>query len=105
MAYLPAAELPPMPGDANGDGVVDDLDLATLAVHWEQYGEWVDGDFNRDGFISDSDLALLANAWPSCAGEAEDVSGVPEPATATLLLVLALSLSNGGCSAGLSRKR
>ena len=92
VAYLPAAELPPMPGDANGDGVVDDLDLTALATHWEQYGGWADGDFSRDGFISDRDLTILAAAWPSGAGAPGDVSAVPGPTTATVLLAGCLGL-------------
>ena len=69
-AYL--VELPgllePIPGDANRDGVVDDLDLTALVTHWQQYGGLAEGDFNGDGFISESDLTILANAWPSGGG-------------------------------------
>ena len=77
------------PGDANGDGIVDDLDLTALATHWQQAGGWADGDFNDDGFVDDIDLTVLAMAWP--AGDL-NVSAVPEPTTLSLLVVLALSL-------------
>ena len=78
-ALAPAAAVP---GDANGDGVVDDLDLTALAAHWQQPGGLAQGDFNGDGFISDLDLTVLATAWP---GSGLDVSPVPEPATLSLL--------------------
>ena len=81
---------PPLtPGDANGDGIVDDLDLTALATHWQQAGGWADGDFNDDGFVDDIDLTVLAMAWP--AGDL-NVSAVPEPTTLSLLVLLALSL-------------
>ena len=98
-------EPPPGPGDANGDGVVDDLDLTALVAHWEQYGDLADGDFNGDGFISQLDLTVLATAWPSGTGAPEDVSAIPEPATLSLLALLALSLPKGGCPALVRRKR
>ena len=80
---------PRLPGDADGNSVVDDLDLTALAAHWEQYGGWADGDFSRDGFISDRDLTILALAWP--AGGL-DISAVPEPATLSLLALGGLAL-------------
>ena len=77
------------PGDANDDGVVDDLDLTALAAHWEQWGSWRDGDFNGDGRISDLDLTILAMAWPAGfgvpTGSGGNVSAVPEPALLSLL--------------------
>ena len=88
-----------IPGDANGDGAVDDLDLTALVTHWQQYGGLAEGDFNGDGFISQLDLTVLATAWPGGPGPdasgttpGGDVSAVPEPATLSLLALLALSL-------------
>ena len=80
-----------LPGDADGNGVVDDLDLTALASHWQQYGGLADGDFNGDGFISQLDLTVLATAWPSGAGGLE-LSAVPDPATLSLLMPCALAL-------------
>ena len=51
-----------LPGDANGDGCVDDLDLTALAVNWQQ------GCGGGGGF---ADALAAAN--------------VPEPATLSLL--------------------
>ena len=98
----------PEPGDANGDGIVDDLDLTALAVHWQQWGSWCDGDFNGDGRVSDLDLTILATAWPGgppdSIGTPGDVSAVPEPATLSLLMLLALSLPRGPRPAYVRRK-
>jgi len=78
-----------VPGDANGDGVVDDLDLTALATHWQQVGGLAQGDFNGDGFISDLDLTVLAIAWPPAG---LGVSAVPEPATLFMLALGACAL-------------
>jgi len=81
-----------MLGDANDDGVVDELDVTAMAANWQEHGGWAEGDFNGDGFISQLDLTVLAIAWPEGHGAPLDVSAVPEPATLTLLALLALSL-------------
>ena len=78
-----------VPGDTNGDGVVDDLDLTALATHWQQRGGLAQGDLNGDGFVSDLDLTILAMAWPTGG---VDISAVPEPATMSLLVVGGLAL-------------
>ena len=101
-----------IPGDANGDGVVDDLDLTALATHWQQPGGLEDGDFDCSGFVDDLDLTILALAWPGGPGpdvsgtrSGGDVSAVPEPATLSLLALLALSLPKGGALAASRRRR
>ena len=102
---------PAILGDANLSGSVDDVDLTALATHWQQAGGWAEGDFTGDGFVNDLDLTVLATAWPDGAGpdvsgtsSGGDASGVPEPATLSLLAVLALSLSKGGALAALRRR-
>ena len=77
---------PLIPGDANCDGLVDDLDLTALATHWQLAGGRAEGDFTGDGFVGDYDLTVLATAWPS--GDL-DVSAVPEPATVWLVALVA----------------
>ena len=85
-ATIRAAVLAP---DANGDGVVDDLDLTALAAHWQQPGGRNEGDFNGDGFVDDLDLTILATAWP---GGGLEISAVPEPTTLSLLALSGLAL-------------
>ena len=70
-----------LPGDANGDGVVDDKDASILGAHWLQSGDWGDGDFNRDGKVNDKDAAILAAHWSQGGGE----ESVPEPGVCVLL--------------------
>ena len=81
-----------IPGDANHDGAVDDVDASILASHWLRQGgvTWEDGDFNGDATVNDADAAVLAAHWG--AGGAESAPQVPEPTTPTLLLGVGLLL-------------
>jgi hypothetical protein len=84
-AYSPGETLPPIPGDANRDDVVDDKDASILAAHW-QYGPnavWGDGDFNDDGVVNDEDASILAAHWQESR---EGTAPVPEPSSVVLLL-------------------
>ena len=50
------------PGDANGDGAVDVLDLSIVSNSFGRpNSQWWDGDFNEDGFVDVLDLAILSN--------------------------------------------
>ena len=89
--------LGPLMGDANGDGVVDDVDLTALATHWQQAGGLAEGDLNDDGFVDDLDLTVLAAAWP--AGSGPLTVSIPEPAASALLAI------GGAVLAGLHRCR
>jgi hypothetical protein len=78
------------PGDANGDGSVDDTDASILGANWlKQSGAtWGMGDFNEDGKVNDQDAAIMAANWaPAGTG-----SSVPEPGTLVLLASAAAAL-------------
>lgn len=64
VVYTAPPPAPPAParktGDANGDNVVDLLDLSILASQWGGSGE---SDFNSDGRVDLLDLSILASAW------------------------------------------
>jgi len=49
-----------IPGDLNGDGVVNAADLAILLGQWGGPGN---ADLNGDGTVSAADLAILLGAW------------------------------------------
>jgi len=97
-AYFNIVPEPPLlPGDANGDGCVNDLDLTALAVHWQEATDlWEHGDFDGNGIVDDLDLTALAVNWQQgCGGGggsfadawADGQASVPEPASALLLLL------------------
>ena len=51
-------------GDANLDGKVSLLDLATVGANWNRTGMvWADGDFDYNGTVNLLDLAILGSNW------------------------------------------
>ena len=85
---LQLAGTPALRGDTNGDGVVNFLDLLSLAQHYGTPGTVADGDLNWDGQVNFSDLLMLAQSYGtrSATGLGAEAAAVPEPA---LLAVLA----------------
>ena len=88
-----------LPGDANGDGMVNGVDYLVWADH---LGEMdppdvlngaADGDFNNDGIVDGNDYLV----WAANFGAGGAVNVVPEPAgwlllvTATLAVVLVVA--------------
>lgn len=53
-------EEPTVPGDLNGDGVVDGADLGILLGAWGSRGP---GDLNDDGTVDGADLGILLGNW------------------------------------------
>ena len=80
-------------GDLNFDGVVDNADLARLAL---TYGGasgalWEDGDFDGDGRVSLADLRTLQSHLVAASTQgSRDAAAVPEPAT---IVLVALTLA------------
>jgi len=80
-----------VPGDATGNGVVDDADAAILAQYWGSNGAeigWSQGDFNNDHKVDAADAAILTANYGY--GTAEGGTAVPEPSALVLALTLAL---------------
>ncbi len=73
----------PEPGDANGDGNVNEADATILAGNWQKTiaGGYSVGDFDEDGDVDDLDATIMAANW-----RAGTSASVPEPGTITLLL-------------------
>jgi len=53
-------ETPPLPGDANGDGLVNGADLAIVLGNWGTSGP---GDLNGDGTVDGADIAIVLGNW------------------------------------------
>ncbi len=79
--------LTPIPGDANRDGFIDELDAEILAQNWLQSSNWDSGDFNGDGLANHLDATLLAANWTG-----SPAASVPEPSTLVLLAGMLLLL-------------
>jgi len=86
--FLPLAGS--VPGDADGDGQVNEDDAAILAAHWGSHdASWGDGDFNNDGIVNAADAAIMTANWQSTG---EDTNPVPEPHTLAMILGTLLAL-------------
>lgn len=84
----------PGPGDANNDGLVNVGDLGILAANWMDQGllRWAQGDFNKDGIVNVGDLGIMAGNW---TGQASRGASLPEPLSASILLMGAAALAAG----------
>lgn len=52
-----------IPGDIDGDGVVNLVDFSILSSNWQQTGKLLSGDFNNDDTVDYLDLLILADNW------------------------------------------
>ena len=70
-----------LPGDVNGDNVVNGLDINVIAGHWLATGSNIPGDANFDGVVNGLDINLVAAHWLQITGGGGSGNAVPEPAT------------------------
>jgi uncharacterized protein (DUF2141 family) len=76
-----------IPGDANGDGLVDVGDLGILAANYGGSGKsWAQGDFNGDGLVDVGDLGILAAHYGSGSDASLDFSSDYAKAFGTMVL-------------------
>ena len=76
-----------IPGDATGDGLVNEADSARLASNWGESGvDWSKGDFDGDGVVGPNDASILAANWGYGTEQSGESSAVPEPGMMVLLL-------------------
>ncbi len=76
-----------VPGDANGDYLVDEADAAMLGANWQRtdVAPNSNGDLNGDGRVGDIDATILAANWQASSSPAPSAS-VPEPSVFVLLV-------------------
>lgn len=80
-------------GDADRNGVVNDLDLAILQQNLGMSGAvWDDGDFDGDGMVSLYDAYLLLTNYSPSMPQSATLSAVPEPASLALLALGGMTL-------------
>jgi len=80
-----------IPGDATGDGTVNDLDIAVVAGNWGQHVLGASmGDFNGDGIVGPADAAILTANWGAHAESSP--ARAPEPSAIVLLAMGTLGL-------------
>ena len=77
-----------VPGDVNGDGIVNAQDIAVIASHWLQTGTkfTVTGDANADGVVNAQDIGVIASHWLQAAAPRGGGLGSPVPEPSTLIL-------------------
>ena len=83
-----------IPGDANGDGMVNGSDVTILASNWQGTDTtWADGDFNGDGKVDGSDVTILAGNWQASLDDTTNTTttAVPEPSVIIMLLGMMLA--------------
>lgn len=76
-------------GDSNLDGAVNLLDLGAMADNWGDSVSvgWAEGDFDGSGQVNLLDLGILADGWGNVG-----TTGVPEPATFSIMLAAGLPI-------------
>ena len=81
-----------LPGDATGDGKVDQEDASVLAANWGDptTGGVSAGDFNKDGVVNAADASIMAANWGSTF-EGIVVNDTPEPSSLAMLLGIVLA--------------
>jgi hypothetical protein len=96
----------PLPGDANGDGMVNGLDINAVAAQWNHTGYFLMGDTNGDGMVNGLDINAVALHWQQhdigvgrggiggggLGGGAGEISAVPEPSTSIMAAFGGLAL-------------
>lgn len=88
-------DLPAMPADLNGDGVVDRGDLGLFVREFGRADVVVGADFTGDGLVGLADLAVLQASLSSPQASAA-LAAVPEPSAIWLILPVFVAAIRSG---------
>ena len=98
--------IPPIPGDVDGNGVVDGLDLTAVITAWETIpGDplWnTSADLDCNGIVDGLDLTEVISNWTTAAA-AESAAApavAPEPAATETVQSVAAPVNPGRCGSG-----
>jgi hypothetical protein len=83
------------PGDATGDHIVDDADLAIFTNQFGVVGAGQSADFDDDGDVDLDDFGIMRGNWGFGTGGsplAPEFTPTPEPATMSLLTLGGLAI-------------
>ena len=77
-----------IPGDINGDDMVNTIDADILASNWLSGpgATWSRGDFNGDGYVNDKDATIMAANWYALSAT------VPEPSMGIMIISVGILL-------------
>jgi hypothetical protein len=92
LSLIASSEVACDPGDVNCDTDVNEIDLGIIAAHFRQNGAREDGDLTGNGFIDFDDFDQWKKNFAGAGSGAASFAGVPEPASALLLLCGAAGL-------------
>jgi hypothetical protein len=82
-----------VPGDTNGDGIVNDADLANFEAQFGGAPGAESADFDGDGDVDAHDFATMRGNWGFGTGPAPlPGDATPEPATMSLLALGGLAI-------------
>jgi hypothetical protein len=94
--FVATADLP-LPGDANGDGVVDNADLAIVVANYgTTSGATVtQGDLDGNGRVNLRDVLVVKSHFGETLSAAPPAAAIPEPATWISALVALIAICIG----------
>ncbi|WP_146585987.1 glycoside hydrolase family 88 protein [Posidoniimonas polymericola] len=97
---LEDTSVPRVPGDVDGDGFVDAIDLDIIAANFRQPGGLASGDLSGDFVVDLADFRIWKQHYAGPVGYAWPAANVPEPSAATIACLLVAAALRRRCRSG-----